>query len=153
MPPYFIQGPDDLRRLLNIELAQEDWITVSQAQIDAFAAATGDWQWIHCDIARAQRESPYGGTVAHGSLTLSLCPMLINRLLQLTGARQVINYGLNRVRFPQAVRAGSQVRLLLRISALVEKDSAIDMTCQCTIEVQGAAKPACVAELVLRVYF
>ena len=111
MPPRTIHGVEELRTLVGQELGTSDWCTVEQSQIDAFAQVTGDHQWIHIDVARAQRESPFGTTIAHGFLTLSLTTRLHNEAVKVEGdARMGINYGLNRVRFVSPVRSGAKVR-------------------------------------------
>jgi acyl dehydratase len=162
MPSCIVRGPDELLSLAGKQLGYSPWIEITQERIDAFAEVTGDKQWIHCDPQRAARESPYGTTVAHGFLTLTLAPLLTFRMLHVEGAKRVINYGLNRVRFPNAVRAGSRVRMACQIleasrkpvpSSGVAAEQAVEMVCKLTFEVEGETKPACVAELVLRLYF
>jgi acyl dehydratase len=142
----------ELKTHIGEDLGASPWTTIAQDQIDSFAAATGDRQWIHCDPARAAAESPFGGAIAHGFLTLSLCPMLVEQIVRIEPARLVVNYGLNRVRFPHPVRAGADVRLLLKLAAVKELEGAADVTYLCTVELRGQPKPACVAELVFRVY-
>jgi acyl dehydratase len=139
------------------EIHRSDWLEVTQARIDAFAAATGDHQWIHTDVARAAAESPYRATIAHGYLTLSLYPLLRGLVDAgaplFPGVQRVINYGLDKLRFPNAVRAGSRVRarcVLLRAEAV---PGGLQMSEQYTVEIEGEAKPACVAEAIMRAYF
>ena len=151
--PLMIEQPGELDSLVGQDLPASLWLRVAQSRINQFADATGDQQWIHCDARRATRESPYGAPIAHGFLTLSLIPALLDEVLAFPAARMVVNYGLNRVRFPQAVVVDSQVRLLLRLLSVTPRDEATELACQCTIEVDGQTKPACVAELLLRVYF
>jgi acyl dehydratase len=133
-----------------------EWATVDQARIDAFADATGDHQWIHVDTERAQRESPYGGTIAHGYLTLSLLPTLLGsggERPAYPGVSRTVNYGLNRVRFPAAVRAGARVRARSTLREVKEVPGGLELVRTITVDVEGSEKPACVAESVSRLYF
>ena len=139
--------------LVGQELGVSDWLEVTQKQIDQFAEATGDRQWIHCDQERAARESPYGTTIAHGFLTLSLCVKLAEQIVAFEGARLLVNYGLNRVRFPGPVKSGSNLRLSLKLLQARQLPDSLEVGLQCTFEVQGQSKPACIAEWLLRVYF
>ena len=111
------QSPEALQAAVGEELGVSGWFDVGQDRIDAFAEATGDRQWIHVDVERARRESPYGGTVAHGYLTLSMLPAFIYDVIRLDGVRQSVNYGSNRVRFPAPVPAGSRLRGRIRLIA------------------------------------
>ena len=139
------------------EIHCSNWLEISQERIDAFAAATGDFQWIHVDVERASRESPYHGTIAHGYLTLSLYPLLRGLVDPATplfpGVQRVINYGLDKLRFPNAVRAGSRVRARCTLLKVDEVAGGLQMSEQYTVEIDGEAKPACVAEAIMRVYF
>jgi acyl dehydratase len=147
----------NLQRQIGQEIHCSEWFTVSQQRIDAFAAATGDHQWIHVDPARAARESPYKTTIAHGYLTLSLYPLLrglveTGRPL-FPGVTRMINYGLDKLRFPNAVRAGSRVRahcVLLKVEPVA---GGLQLTEQYTVEIEDEAKPGCVAEAIMRAYF
>lgn len=133
-----------------------DWVEVDQRRIDEFAEATGDHQWIHVDVERARRESPYRATVAHGFLTLSMLPMLTRAGSEqpaYPGVKLSVNYGLNRVRFPAPVRAGSRVRARSRLLEVGEVPGGLQLVRQITVEVDGQEKPACVAESVGRLYF
>lgn len=147
-----IRHLEELRGLLGQTIGASEWLDVSQERIDQFADATGDHQWIHCDPRRAASESPFGKTIAHGFLTLSLCAPLLESLICFPTAKRVINYGLNRVRFPNAVVCGSRIRLILQLAELRELAGAIETQYECTIEIEGQAKPACVASWLLRVY-
>jgi acyl dehydratase len=147
-----IRDLEDLRRQIGREVAVGEWLTVTQERIDRFAEATDDRQWIHVDPARAKAESPFGGTVAHGFLTLSLLPGLAADTLQLPPARLVVNYGLNRVRFPAPVRAGQRIRARFSPSAIEDVPGGVQLTWTVTIEAEGSDKPACVAETVSRRY-
>jgi acyl dehydratase len=136
---------------------QSDWLTVTQERIDAFAAATGDHQWIHVDAERAARESPWKTTIAHGYLTLSLYPLLRGLVQEgkppFPGVRQMINYGLDKLRFPSAVRVGSRIRATCLLLKAEPVTGGLQLTEQYTVEIDGEAKPACVAEAIMRAYF
>ena len=137
----------EMAAAVGTELGVSGWVEVTQARIDAFAEATGDRQWIHIDPERAKRESPYGTTVAHGYLTLSMLPVLIYDTIRLDGVRQSINYGSNRVRFPAPVPAGSRLRGRIRLLSVEPMEGgALRVTLQTTVEVEGSERPACVAE-------
>jgi acyl dehydratase len=146
-------GVDELEAALGVELGPTAWFDVAQDRIDGFADDTEDHQWIHVDPARAA-QGPFGGTVAHGFLTLALVPYFVNQLRRIDGVRMGVNYGLEKVRFPAPVLAGSRIRAR---SAMVGFDriaeDAVQIVTRVTIEVEGSAKPACVAELVARYYF
>lgn len=139
------------------EVHVSDWLDVTQARVDAFAQATGDQQWIHLDRQRAAAESPYGGTIAHGYLTLSLYPMLRGLVdgsaPAYPGVRNVINYGINKLRFPNAVKVGSRLRARCTLAAVEEVQGGLQVTEQYTVEVENEARPACVAELIMRLHF
>lgn len=151
------QALQQLQARLGSEVHVSQWLQVTQDRVDAFAQATGDRQWIHVDRARAARESPYRGTIAHGYLTLSLYPMLRGLVDEAAplypGVRSVINYGINKLRFPNAVKVGAKVRARCTLAAVEEVQGALQVTETCTIEIENEAKPACVAELVMRFYF
>lgn len=141
----------ELQGRVGEELGVSDWITVDQAQIDAFASATGDHQWIHIDPVRAAA-GPFGATVAHGFLTLSLLPLMGASAFEVQDTRMGVNYGLNRVRFPAPVPVGSRLRgrfTLLRYEPL---DGGAQLTTEVTMEREGSTKPVCVAESVARRY-
>ena len=139
------------------EIHASDWLEITQQRIDAFAAATGDQQWIHTDPVRAARESPWKTTIAHGYLTLSLYPLLRGLVDESTplfpGVSRVINYGLDKLRFPNAVRSGSRVRARCVLLKVEDVPGGLQMTEQYTVEIDGETKPACVAEAIMRVYF
>jgi len=134
------------------ELGVRDWLTISQAQINQFADATGDRQWIHIDAAKAATDSPFKTTIAHGFLTLSIISQLLRDALQFEGTRMAINYGLNRVRFVSPVPSGSRVRGRFTLASVEEAGGATQAVWQATIEREGADKPACVAEWLVRYY-
>ena len=136
------------------ELGVSQWLAVDQARIDAFADVTGDHQWIHVDAERAQSESPYGTTIAHGFLTLSLIPALSKENYRIDNAKMGINYGLNKVRFLAPVPAGSRVRLRSElVDATKLSDTTVDLTVKQTIELDGSDKSAAVAEVIARMVF
>lgn len=147
---------DSLRELEGKEVAVTEWTPISQARIDLFAEATEDRQWIHLDQARAAAESPYGSTIAHGFLTLSMLSHLSRDVLHVEGVTMRVNYGLNRVRFPAAVRSGSSIRGRFTLLSVKEfkpgPEGGSDLTFAITVEVQGSAKPCCVAEWIVRYY-
>lgn len=148
----------ELQTKVNQEVQVGPWLTVTQEMIDTFGRVTGDMQWIHVDPARTAAESPFGATVAHGYLTLSLIPQLTGSVNpekpRFPGVKMGVNYGLNRVRFPHPVRAGSQVRARVTLLAVEEvKGNGLQLVNRVTVEIAGADKPACVAETVSRVYF
>jgi acyl dehydratase len=134
----------DLQALVGQEIGSSDWVLVDQARIDAFAHATGDHQWIHVDPVRAAA-SPFGGTVAHGFLTLSLLPALGADAFAIDDVVMGINYGLDRVRFPAPVRSGSRLRGRFLLQAWQPLDGGAQLAVQATIEIEGQPKPACVA--------
>lgn len=148
-----IQDIEKLREWVGQEVAVSDWFEVSQARIDQFAEATGDRQWIHIDTEWARRESPYGTTIAHGFLTLSLTSFLMSQAITFRQRpRMRINYGLNRVRFPAAVRSGARLRARLVLRALEDIAGGVQATWDVSMECEGAAKPCCVAEWLIRYY-
>jgi acyl dehydratase len=139
----------DLAATVGAPLADSDWVTVDQGRIDAFAAATGDEQWIHVDPARAAA-GPFGGTIAHGFLTLSLLPVLRASAFAIDDVRMSVNYGLNRVRFPAPVPAGSRLRAHFRLLAFEALADGAQLIVEGTIEREGGSKPVCIAEMVSR---
>jgi acyl dehydratase len=153
VPPAKIASAESLKDSVGREIATSDWIEITQERIAQFAEATGDRQWIHLDSERAAKESPYGVPIAHGFLTLSLLSFLMQRaiLFERTG-RHAINYGLNRVRFPAAVRAGSRVRGRFSLASYKDLGDAVELVLVVTVECEGSDKPACVAEWVVRHY-
>lgn len=143
---------EDLRRQIGREVAVSEWLAVTQERIDLFADATDDHQWIHVDHRRAKAEPPFCCTVARGFLTLSLLPRLAADTLVLPETKLVVNYGLNRVRFPSPVRAGQRIRAHFSPTAIEDVPGGIQLTWTVTIEAEGSEKPACVAETVSRRY-
>ena len=148
-----IETVEELRSLIGQEVAVGEWFTVEQSRIDAFADATGDHQWIHQDVERAQTESPFGRTIAHGFLTLSLLSYLSHECLEIRGDFKMrINYGLNRVRFPAPVLAGSRIRPRFTLQSLEAFDEGYQAVWAVSMEVEGGRKPALYAEWVVRLY-
>ena len=141
-----------LRDRVGQEIAVGEWTTISQAQIDQFAEATGDRQWIHVDVERAARESPFKVTIAHGFLTLSLLSSCLRDAIQFSGLRMAINYGLNRVRFVSPVPSGSRIRARITLQAVDAVTDGVQVTWLATIEREGGEKPAAVAEWLVRYY-
>ena len=139
-----------LRARVGQEIAVSDWLEVTQARIQQFADATGDHQWIHLDTERAAAESPFGSTIAHGFLTLSLLSPLIRDALHFTGLRLAVNYGLNRVRFVSPVPPGARIRARIVPGSVGEVAGSIQVVWNVTIEREHADKPACVAEWIVR---
>ena len=152
MPPTLIQNPRDLQSFIGRELGVSEWHAVPQEQIRQFAEATGDHQWIHLDRERAQRDSPFGATIAHGFLTLSLLSSMLKEALQIHGVRLAVNYGLNRVRFPAAVRVDSKIRARFSVLSVKELADSLEAVFTATVECDGLDKPCCVAEWILRYY-
>jgi acyl dehydratase len=149
-----ITSIDDAADAVGGELGVSDWLTVDQARIDAFAEATGDHQWIHVEPGRAKAESPYGTTIAHGLLTLSLIPGLSKQCFVVENANMGINYGLNKVRFIAPVPAGSRVRVRSELVDLARiSDTTVHLTVRHTVEVKGNEKPAALAEMIGRYVF
>ncbi len=143
---------DELREHLGREVAVSDWFTVSQERIDKFAEATSDDQWIHVDAGRAARESPYGATIAHGFLTLSLIGTLLRDAIVIEGVRMTVNYGSNRVRFMAPVIAGSRIRGRFVVASVEESGEAVKVVWSVTVERESDGKPCCVAEWILLYY-
>jgi acyl dehydratase len=153
MPPLKVENLDVLKEFVGREIAVTDWLAVTQDRIQQFAEATEDRQWIHLDRDRAQRESPYSTTIAHGFLTLSLLSHLAQQALQIqSGVRMAVNYGLNRVRFPSPVRADTKIRGRFTLQSLVEVGKAGEAVFSVVVEDQSQGKPCCVAEWVVRYY-
>ncbi len=139
----------DLQPLVGLELGVSEWVTVTQARINQFAQATGDHQWIHLDAERA-KQGPFGTTIAHGFLTLSLIPDLTASAFEVKGVRMGINYGLNRVRFPATVPVDSRLRGRFKLIEYVPLEGGAQLAVECTIEREGSDKPVCVAETLSR---
>jgi acyl dehydratase len=147
----------DLSRKTGTEVHVSDWLTVTQEMVNDFAHATRDHQWIHVDAKRAATESPYKTTIAHGYFTLSLYPCLRGLVDEskplFPGVRNIINYGINKLRFPNAVPVGSRIRARCKILGVEDVKNSLQLTEEYTVEIEGQSRPACVAECVMRLYF
>ena len=151
--PTIVQGIPGLKPLVGTQLGVSDWVTVSQEQIDRFADATGDHQWIHCDVERARRESPFKGTIAHGYLTISLAPALMPQVVRVEGVRMGVNYGVDKMRLPSPVPAGARLRMAAEVKDVRElPGGGARATFGLSFEVEGQAKPACVADAIYVYY-
>jgi acyl dehydratase len=153
MPKRILESPEALKALVGQEIAVTDWFNVTQERIQQFADATLDHQWIHVDVERARRESPFKAPIAHGFLTLSLLPHFMHEALEIKqGVRLGVNYGLNRVRFVSPVRAGSNIRARIVLQTLKEVPNGMEAVFNASVEVEDGKKPSCVAEWVVRYY-
>ena len=139
---------DELTSAVGETLGTSDWLEIDQDRVDQFSEATGDHQWIHVDVARAA-EGPFGGTIAHGYLTLSLIPMLGSQVFSLDTPGAKLNYGVNKVRFPSPVKVGSRLRNTVSVSEVTDLPSGKQLVLKHVIEIEGADKPACIAETVV----
>ena len=139
---------DELEAAVGESLGSSDWLTIDQQRVDTFAEATGDHQWIHVDVERAAA-GPFGGTIAHGYLTLSLLPLLGQQVFALDTAGAKLNYGVNKVRFPHPVPVGSRVRAHAEVGGVVDVPAGKQLTLKWSVEIEGVDKPACVAETVV----
>ena len=153
MPPLVVNNPQSLNDLVGQEIGVTEWFRVTQERIALFAEATEDRQWIHLDQVRASKESPYGSTIAHGFLTLSLLSHFLKSAIQIqNGVQFAVNYGLNHVRFPAAVRADSRIRARVALLGLKELPDSVEAVYSLTIECEQSEKPACVADWIVRYY-
>ncbi|HEX4817331.1 MAG TPA: MaoC family dehydratase [Nonomuraea sp.] len=147
-----VHGLAELKALAGKDLGRSGWLEVTQKRVNTFADATGDHQWIHVDPERAAN-GPFGGTIAHGYLTLSLLIPLFAEVLDIRGVRMSVNYGLDKVRFPSPVRVGGRIRLAAEVAEVADvPGDGVQMLLDFTVEIDGAAKPACVARAVYRHY-
>ena len=142
---------DNIKDHVGEHLGYSNYQEITQAQVQKFADATGDHQWIHLDVERA-KAGPFGGPIAHGYLTLSLAPVLLGEVLQVEGVKMGVNYGANKVRFPSPVPVGSKLRVGAKLQSVEEVAGGLQVTVETTFECEGATKPSCVAELVFRYY-
>ena len=153
MPPFEIESLNFLKQCEGREFPATDWFVVTQDRIQKFAEATEDRQWIHLDSERAQRESPFGGSIAHGFLTLSLLSYFVRQAIKIRfGVMMSVNYGLNKVRFASAVHAGSQIRARVTLVSVKESPEFVDAAFLIRVESQSSDKPCCVAEWLVRYY-
>ena len=146
-----IKGIEELKQLAGQELGSGDWHEVTQEQINQFAEATGDHQWIHTDVERAKK-GPFGGPIAHGYFTLPIIPVLLRDVMSVEGMRMGINYGLNKLRFPAPVPIGSKIRANVKCASVEEVSGGLQGTFDVTVEVDGQDKPGCVAQVIYRYY-
>ncbi|WP_433215122.1 MaoC family dehydratase [Microtetraspora malaysiensis] len=147
-----VNGLDEIIALAGKDLGRSGWLEITQERVNTFADATGDHQWIHVDTEKA-KNGPFGGTITHGYLTLSLAIPLFNELLDIQGVKMSVNYGLEKVRFPSPVRVGAKVRLAATVESVSEvAGNGVQMLLDFTVEVEGSDKPACVARAVYRHY-
>jgi acyl dehydratase len=150
--PITVDGVEGVKSLIGKDLGTTDWVEITQEQVNLFADATGDHQWIHVDPERATRESPFGGPIAHGFLTLSLTPLFLPQLMNFTGFSMGVNYGLEKVRFPSPVPVGAKLRASAVIDSVTDVPGGVQASITLTFEVEGSTKPACVATSVVRQY-
>jgi acyl dehydratase len=147
-----VSGIEELKARVGEHLGWSEWMEIDQDRVDRFADATGDHQWIHVDPERARRESPFGGPVAHGYLTLSLAPVLLPQIVRVDGVAMGVNYGCEKVRFPAPVPVGSRLRLGATLAGVTDVAGGVQVTMDLVFEVEGASKPSCVAAVVYRYY-
>jgi acyl dehydratase len=148
--PVVLNGVDGVHAAVGKHLGYSDWLEITQERVNQFAEATGDFQWIHVDVERAQRESPYGGPIAHGYLTLSLSNMLMPTVVTTEGFPMAINYGVDRVRFPAAVPVGARVRAGVELVEATDVQGGIQTKMLITMEIEGSERPGCVIESLAR---
>jgi acyl dehydratase len=146
-----IDGISGLEKLVGEHLGYSEWHEITQEQVNLFADATGDHQWIHVDVERA-KAGPFGGPIAHGYLTLSLAPTLLTEIMHVDGITMGINYGLNKLRFPSPVPVGSKLRAGARLASIEPVSGGVQVTLEATFEIEGGSKPVCVAEILFRYY-
>jgi acyl dehydratase len=147
-----VEGVEGVQGLVGQHLGHSDWVEITQEQVNQFADATGDHQWIHVDPERAKKESPFGGPIAHGYLTLSLLPMLLPQIIEIQGFRMGVNYGTEKVRFIAPVPVGARVRAGATLDSVIPIDGGIAMVVTVTVEIEGNDKPAMVATSLSRRY-
>lgn len=147
-----IASMEELKKLVGQEVVVSDWVEITQERVNLFAEATGDHQWIHLDVERSRKESPYGGTIAHGYLTLSLLPLFMGSSVRMPDAKLSVNYGLNKVRFPAPVPVGSRIRGRITLLSVEDIPDGAQMLWNVTMEREGGEKPVCVAETISRRY-
>lgn len=152
MAARVIDGIEGMKALVGEHLGYSDYLEVTQDRVNLFAEATGDHQWIHVDVERANKESPFGGPIAHGYLTLSLGPVLYPQVVQIKGFSMGVNYGANKIRFMAPVPVGANVRLGVKLLSVQDIPGGAQATMEFVFEVEGNAKPSCVAEIIFRQY-
>jgi acyl dehydratase len=149
--PVTVHAVEEFHELQGRHLGYSQWHVVDQPRVDLFADATEDHQWIHVDPVRAA-EGPYGGTIAHGYLTLSMAPVLLHDVLQVEGMRFGVNYGCNKVRFPAPVKVGAKLRLGAQVADVEDVQGGVQVVLDLTLETEGSTKPSCIAQVVYRYY-
>jgi acyl dehydratase len=147
-----INGIEELKALAGQDLGSSDWVEIDQGTIQAFADATGDQQWIHVDVERARNESPFGGPIAHGLLTLSIGPKLMFDVFEMTGVAGGLNYGYGKVRFPAPVPSGAKLRMNATLTSVEDVPGGVQAVVTQTFEIEGGTKPVCVAEAMVRFF-
>ncbi|HEX2040265.1 MAG TPA: MaoC family dehydratase [Acidimicrobiales bacterium] len=147
-----LKGIEGVKEKVGEHLGYSDWLDVTQDQVNRFADATGDHQWIHVDPERATKESPFGGPIAHGYLTISLAPVLLGSIMLVDGIAMGVNYGINKLRFPAPVPVGKRLRAGATVAQVEDIPGGAQVTLDVTFEVEGQEKPACVAQVVYRYY-
>ena len=152
MAKMIIENLEDIKKMVGQELGVSDWIMITQEKVNTFADATGDHQWIHVDPERAKKESPYGGAIAHGYLTMSLGPYFLQQVMEIKKKRMGVNYGLNKVRFPAPVPVGGKLRMKAEVAEAEEIKGGVQVVIKLTFEVEGQEKPCCIAEAIYRYY-
>jgi len=152
MPKLELTSPRELRDRVGQEVVVSDWLELTQDRVDRFAEATGDRQWIHVDVERARRESPFGAPIAHGFLTLSLLSKFINESVSFGASKMGVNYGFNRVRFTDPVPVGARIRARLAVKGIEDIEGGVQLTWNVKVEREGAGKPCLVAEWLTRRY-
>jgi acyl dehydratase len=150
--PISVDGIEGVKSLAGKELGPTEWVEITQDMVNLFADATGDHQWIHVDVERAKKESPFGGPIAHGYLTLSLIPRFLPQLTEFTGFGMGVNYGTEKVRFPSPVPVGAKLRAKAVVDEVTEIKGGVQIQQTVTFETEGGTKPACVATIVVRQY-
>ncbi len=153
MSKVMFHNPNELNLLVGKEVAVSEWLEIKQSMIQTFADCTNDHQWIHTDIEKAKKDSVYGATIAHGFLTLSLIPFFLESCIEYPFAKRSINYGLNKVRFPHAVTVDSRLRGRFFIEEITSIEGGIQIEWKINVEIEGIEKPACVADVLFRLYF
>ena len=151
MAQRVISGVDELKAAIGEHLGYSDWLEIDQDRVNRFADATGDHQWIHVDVERA-KSGPFGGPIAHGYLTLSLGPVLLPEIFTVSGISMGVNYGANKIRFMSPVPVGAKLRAGAKLANVEDVAGGAQVTMEVTFEVEGAAKPSCVAEIIFRYY-
>ena len=142
----------DVSKHIGEDLGASEWVLIDQDRVNKFADATGDHQWIHIDVERAKKESPFGGPIAHGYLTLSLGPVLAPQIMRVEGVKMGVNYGCAKVRFPSPVPVGAKLRLGAELTNVEDIPGGAQVYMTFTFEVEGAPKPSCVSEIIFRYY-